>query len=303
MTVLKAPLLSLGAHGTLGDAITLRRRRRTTIAETKPVPSDPQSYLQLLQRWRYQDAFYYWATLSTAQKAVYKALGNQTNNTTIGAFLKEYLLNPPDLEADWRMDSIVGGKVIDFSGNNVDLDAFGVGTMKAPLGNALTFDGVNDWLRNAASELNLPGPLTIEIILFLKSAAVGEYPRLFTKHAAGAGWIFQIHENPRVHFRPFPGGVRARISSPLNSIPLSQWSYVAGLWDGSNARASVNYSHYLGEAGAGDIPASNVIGLIGGTGGVVGDHLDGYMTHMWVWNRALSEAQREYHARRYGIAA
>ncbi|MBA7715055.1 hypothetical protein ES703_124093 [subsurface metagenome] len=96
MTKLAKPLLSLDAHGSIGNAITFLRRPGSTIAMKKPVPFDRQTLLQQYQRWLYQDAGWYWQALTMNQKAHYRADGARSHMSAYPAFLRYYLRNQPD---------------------------------------------------------------------------------------------------------------------------------------------------------------------------------------------------------------
>lgn len=95
MTRLKAPLLSLEAHGTIGDTITFRRRGGITIAERKPIPTDPETTAQLTQRGAFKDAVAAWHALTEEEQAEYRALGKKVGLTGYQYFVQEYLTAPP----------------------------------------------------------------------------------------------------------------------------------------------------------------------------------------------------------------
>ncbi len=70
----KRPLLSLGARGSIGDTLTFQKRGRLTIARQKPIPTDPQTDLQLAQRQVYRDAVAAWNALTPEEKEAYRGI-------------------------------------------------------------------------------------------------------------------------------------------------------------------------------------------------------------------------------------
>ena len=70
----KNPLLSLGARGTIGDVLTFQKRGRLTIARQKPIPTDPQTDLQLAQRQVYREAVAAWNALTPEEKEAYRGV-------------------------------------------------------------------------------------------------------------------------------------------------------------------------------------------------------------------------------------
>ena len=70
----KTPLLSMGARGSIGDTLTFQKRGRLTIARQKPIPTDPQTDLQLAQRQVYRDAVADWNALTPEEKDAYRGV-------------------------------------------------------------------------------------------------------------------------------------------------------------------------------------------------------------------------------------
>lgn len=227
MTRLKAPLLGLQASGTIGDVLTLRRRNRTTIAETKPIPLDRKTLLQLYQRWRYQDAMIYWATLTTAQKAVYKALGNRTNNTTIGAFLEEYLPAPFNQTLYMPFNEGFGITTLDLSPNAWTATLHGLTWQTGYKNACLKGDGINDYL-----DLGRPPAIytpngTIEMIFKLPALP------------AAARWFISSD---------LPGFNPGEFQCYASAIPRINWAVTrlgAEAWSISDAPVTADTWHHL----------------------------------------------------------
>ncbi len=93
MAKLKTPLLSFAAHNTIGKAITFQSGSRLTIARTKPIPSDPKSPAQLIQRQKYRDAVTAWNALSPGEKEDWR--GVCRGLTAYQCFIKSELAYVP----------------------------------------------------------------------------------------------------------------------------------------------------------------------------------------------------------------
>jgi len=105
----KSPLLSLGARGTIGDALTFQKRGRGTIAREKPIPKDPRSKAQLAQRQRYKDAVAVWHALTPEEKEAWR--GVCPGLTAYQCFMSSELKYvPPPIPID------IGSEAIDRAG-------------------------------------------------------------------------------------------------------------------------------------------------------------------------------------------
>ncbi len=110
----KTPLLSMGARGSIGDTLTFQKRGRLTIARQKPIPTDPQTDLQLAQRQVYRDAVADWNALTPEEKEAYR--GVCPGLTPYQCYMKSALVyvppEPPpeekteeqtEVQTDWGM--------------------------------------------------------------------------------------------------------------------------------------------------------------------------------------------------------
>ncbi len=70
----KSPLLSFGARGSIGNALTFQKRGRGTIAREKPIPIDPKSPAQLARRQIYREAVASWNSLTTEEKEAWRGV-------------------------------------------------------------------------------------------------------------------------------------------------------------------------------------------------------------------------------------
>jgi len=70
----KHPLLSMRARGTIASSLTFQKRGQQTIVRKKPIPTDPQTDLQLAQRQKYRDAVNAWHALSQEDKEAWRGV-------------------------------------------------------------------------------------------------------------------------------------------------------------------------------------------------------------------------------------
>jgi hypothetical protein len=131
------------------------------------------------------------------------------------------------------------------------------------LGNALNFDGANDYVTVPAnSALNLTG--SISISAWVKRQNSGKDICIVGKdnYAAGTGyslWIYGATDNHKIAFRFGNRGCRS-----ATSIPLDEWTHVTATYDGTTSKVYIN--GVLSNSCTGLIgPASNTSNLYIGT--------------------------------------
>jgi len=147
MPKLKSPFLSLGAQGSIGDALTFQKSGQSTIARSKPTPSDPYSLAQAYQRWDYKDYAYLWTLNSEAVKQSYRTRASRYHITGFSLWMRENLKALTDIAARWHLDEKTGATVFDSSkqGNNATI--FGATPSAGIIDTAYSFDGINDSIR------------------------------------------------------------------------------------------------------------------------------------------------------------
>lgn len=146
MAKLKNPVISLEAHGTIADTLTLQRRKGETIARKKPVPRQPNTLAQMYQRWDYQYSISIWHDLSNADKQAYKAAGGRLHMTGFAYWMKVQLAGLPDLVARWHLDEPTGNTAHDSSPYGDPLAITGALHVPARIDYGLYFDGIDDHL-------------------------------------------------------------------------------------------------------------------------------------------------------------
>lgn len=146
MTKLTTPLLSLDAHGTLANQITVQTTNRQHIARTKPTPTDPKTPAQLFHRQDYQHYVAFWNTLSTTLKAQYKKSGNAAKMPALAYYLKNALPYPDNIIAHYLFQEPNGSTTHDSSPYKHTGIIYGATHVPGYSGNALYFDGTNDYV-------------------------------------------------------------------------------------------------------------------------------------------------------------
>ncbi len=200
MSKLKSPLFSLGAHGSIGDALTIQRRNRGSFARKKPIPTDPKTDLQLAQRQIYRDAVDKWNALSPEEKEAWRGVcpGLTAYQCFISSELKYVEPTPPPeeyteeqtqgassegrLQPDWRK----GGQRLTIPNRKVTKLAFKIAKEGSPTGdvdyaiNRVSDDGeiVRQTLCNASElstefewhelEFNTPPTINEEVTIFVE---------------------------------------------------------------------------------------------------------------------------------------
>jgi len=97
MTKLKNPLLSLGAVGRLGNAISYKRRGKQFIAQLAAPPMDVKSLAQLSWRHMYLKAVALWHALSAAEKQEWETLARRKHMTGFAWFMSQCLRPNPGI--------------------------------------------------------------------------------------------------------------------------------------------------------------------------------------------------------------
>lgn len=146
MSKTPTPLLSLEAHGSLGNAITYQGKGARKIARTKPrLPyflTLPSQY----QRWLYADYISQWNNLTDTQRQVYRSAGSRVHRTGLQQFMRYSLLNLPDILGYWKMDANTQATTPDSSRHDNPGTIIGASPATGAIDGCLSFDGVNDYL-------------------------------------------------------------------------------------------------------------------------------------------------------------
>jgi hypothetical protein len=195
------------------------------------------------------------------------------------------------LVAAYSFNEGTGGTAGDASGNGHTGAISGAAwSTQGRFGNALSFDGVNDWVTvNSSSLLNLTTAMTVEAWVFPTTATgkrnvlikEGTNRDIYNLYARSGGNLSEIYA--------FIGGQnRSAESSPL---PANVWTHIAGVYDGTALRLYVNGVQVaVNNLASGLIDTSNGPLRIGGNS-IWGEFFLGWIDEVRIYNRALSAAE------------
>lgn len=233
MAKLDNPLLSFGAHGSIGNALTFQKRNRGTMARKKPTPTDPYSLPQAYQRWLYQDYAEYWHSLTAAQKQQWETDARRQRITGFNYWMSTHLKTLPDIAAMWRLDERSGNTAIDFSPNANHATIFGASHVPGIIDYALSFDGLDDYLMiGKPASLDITTDITIDF--FLKVDALPVTHVYITKDALGATrQLYLGSSNGKMIYYLNINGVWTGFIPAVPWLSLDTWHYVCAQYDGS----------------------------------------------------------------------
>ena len=233
MSKLKNPMLSLGARGSVGDAVTYQKRPGLHIVRKKPIPFDPYSLPQAYQRWLYQDYLTLWGSLTNAQKQVYRSLAATKHRTGVSEYLSKQLSTQPDIIGIWHLDEATGAVAHDSSLNLNHGTIFGASPVDGLISLGRYFDSIDDvisvphhpTLNFGTSDFTLEG--------FMNIPDVANDRFLISKNAwAASSWLFMIGQQRHayLYIRP-PVGPGETTDSVNNAVPLNVNFHVAATVD------------------------------------------------------------------------
>jgi hypothetical protein len=181
--------------------------------------------------------------------------------------------------------------------------------LRAPgkFGNALSFDGVDDWVTvtdTTASPFDLTTGMTVSAWVNPSLMSGWETILMKERGVAGAGllsYALYAHDGaPLAAGQPVPGGyVRLdpvattadRAVRGAATLPVNTWSHIATTYDGVRQRFFLNGVLVATANGTGSIAVSNGAIRIGGNASSTGEFFQGLIDEVRVYNRALTAAE------------
>ncbi len=167
-------------------------------------------------------------------------------------------------------------------------------TTQGRFGNALAFDGVNDWVTvNSTALLALSTGMTLEAWVF-PTAHSPNWNNVIIKERPN-GEVYNLYSNidtsvPTVYV------VRATApTTPLDArgtsqLPLNVWTHLAATYDGTTLRLFVNGAQVGSRALTGALVTSTGALRVGGNG-IWGEFFQGRIDEIRIYNRALSPVE------------
>jgi glucose/arabinose dehydrogenase len=212
-----------------------------------------------------------------------------TNDFTIGFSVA--LSGSGGLVAVYSFNEGTGTSAADASGNgHTGVISGAAWSTLGKYGNALSFDGVNDWVTvNATSLLNITGAITMEAWVFpIATTGVRD---ILIKEGSNVD-IYNLYArngNGRPESNVFVGGSN-RVAQGTAALTVNVWTHVAGTYDGTTVRVFINGVQTASAAVSGPIATSTGVLRIGGNG-LWGEFFQGRLDEIRIYNRALSQAE------------
>lgn len=262
MARLHGPLFSEKAQKQLGHNLIYKRKGNRSLLTkyNKPGGASPfnPSPGQINQRMLYNLVIANWQVKNPAEKAVFNDLVKEKNLKMSGwnYFLQAALADLPTylgLQGYWAFNQIVGGKVLDLSGNGNDATPKPlypsnypnlVDSINGKFGKAGSFDGIDDRFHcGLGTNLEITGPLTIsiwakrgredqgihELLIWKAHWAVGVY----------AGYWLDFRQNNTLLFW-LGDGVNAFSLATLETFTTDIWYNIVCVFDPPNMSIYVN---------------------------------------------------------------
>ena len=197
---------------------------------------------------------------------------------------------PSGLVAAYSFSEGSGTTVSDSSGNNHTGTISGaLWTSQGKYGNALSFDGVNDWVTvNDTPALDLVSGMTLEA--WIRPTALKGWRTVILKEQYNS-LAYASYANTSAN-QP-SGEVAAPTSKDVRGptqLPLNTWTHFAVTYDQTALRIYVNGAQVAGKAVTGDIVSSAGPIRIGGNQ-VWGEFFSGLIDEVRIYNRALSASE------------
>ncbi len=211
-----------------------------------------------------------------------------TNDFTIG-----FSVAPPataGLVAAYSFNEGTGTSVADASGNgHTGVISGATWSTQGKFGNALSFDGVNDWITvSATSLLNLTSAMTLEAWVF--PTTTGGVRDVLVKEGSNVD-VYNLYARSggRPEVNVLVGGSN-RVARGTAALAANVWSHVAGTYDGTTLRLFINGVQRASVAVSGPIATSTGPLRIGGNS-IWGEFFQGRIDEIRIYNRALSQAE------------
>jgi beta-lactam-binding protein with PASTA domain len=180
----------------------------------------------------------------------------------------------------------------DSSGGGRHGTVTGAATVEGRYGNALSFDGVDDWVTiEGDAGLALGSAMTLEA--WIKPTDLNGWRTVLMMENAPSAAYYLYANNPDVN-RPaayFESGSNLRMITGTTALPLGAWRHLAATYDGTNMKIYVNGTLMRTVLRAGPINAGNGPMRIGGNTIWPAEFFQGVIDEVRVYNRALSDTE------------
>ena len=193
------------------------------------------------------------------------------------------------LVAAYSFNEGAGTTTADSSGNALTGAISGATWAAGRTGNALSFDGVNDWV--TVNDANVLDVTRVTLSAWVRPTVNTPWTTVIMKEVAG-GLSYALYANDDAS-RP-AGFVLIsgldRVATGTAVVPTNAWTHLAYTYDGANMRMYVNGTLVRTVARTGNITTSTSPLRIGGNS-AWGEYFTGLIDDVRVYNRALSLAE------------
>lgn len=302
MAKTKTPFLSLGAQGSVGDALTSQKRGRHTLLRKKPTPTDPYSLPQAYQRWLYEDYAYLWRQQSTATRQAYAAAGSRHHLTGFQHWMSVMLTTLHDIVGYWKLDDNLAATTVDSSRNANTGTIVGASPATGFIDGCLYFDGINDYVNIVSPDFNFTSH-DFSIDLFIQFTNLTTNRTVVNRGLANAeGYRLEMDTNVRAVFYTYQAAAVQLAITPNNSVPLGELFHFCVTRSGAVSKLYINGVDLTIPIVPHIDPAPSTRSLkLGIYETLARDHL-GLLDHVLIYNRVLDPTEVARHAeRRYPV--
>jgi hypothetical protein len=206
----------------------------------------------------------------------------------------------PGLVAAYSFNEGTGTAATDASGNARNGTIRGAQFAIGKFGNALQFDGVDDWV-TIADVTNSPLDLTAGMTLsaWVNAADFNGWETIMVKERGAGAMSYALYAQDGGVLdggADAPSGVvRAGAADQAvrgtSAVPLNAWTHIATTYDGTTQRIYINGTLVASRAQTGAIAVGNGALRIGGNNSWAGEFFAGLIDEVRVYNRALTDTE------------
>lgn len=199
------------------------------------------------------------------------------------------------LVAAYRFDEAGGSIVTDASGRNNHGTVTGAVPAVGKFGNALKFNGINNWVTvNDSDSLDLSAGMTLEA--WIKPTLI-QRSSILTKELIVGGRVFGMnsYDDADLPSSIINDGIAERVVAGNTQLPINTWTHLASTYDGSIQRLYINGQLAKSRVQTGKIKISGGNLRIGGNN-FASEFFNGLIDEVKIYNRALTatEIQTDY---------
>jgi PKD repeat protein len=218
-----------------------------------------------------------------------KTNSNFINVASSGGTTQPPATSTDGLVAAYGFEETSGTTVTDASGkgNNGTIKE-AVRISNGRFGNALKFDGINDWVTvNDSASLDLSSDMTLEAWVYPQQSMPNDWRTIIMKEQTG-GAVYNLNATNDTNLPGFSyhDGAWHSLNGP-EPLPLNQWTHLVATYDGNVQQLYINGVMVASRNQTGLIPISDGALRIGGNS-ILGEFFQGYIDEVRIYNRALS---------------